>query len=1019
VAKAKPDAGMARLETREAAHAWLLQKKARALAADSRRVGHGDAFVAWPGYASDGRQYVAAALGAGASACLVEADGVEAFGFAADSRVGALRGLKAAAGDVASRFLATPSSKLDVVAVTGTNGKTSTAWWVAQALTTLGRRCGVVGTLGIGEPSRGVAGAGEPLHGDAAGAPAPPLAAMRSTGLTTPDPITLQNALADFVERGFAACALEASSIGIAEHRLAGTQVEVAVFTNFTQDHLDYHGDMRAYWQAKAQLFAWPGLRSAVVNVDDAQGLELADSLAGSAVDCWTVSMHGESARLVAEALRHDRDGLAFDVVEGDMRVAIATPLIGDYNAANLLCVIGVLRALGVPLADAARACAALTPVPGRMERVGAAIAASAAAARNAASRVAKGAGPEVVIDYAHTPDALEKALAALAPLAKARGGRLWCVFGCGGNRDAAKRPLMGAIACRLAGRVVVTSDNPRLESPDLILAQILAGAIGHDEIDVIEKRAEAIAHAVGGAADEDVVLIAGKGHEDYQDIGGAKFPFSDAAHAAKALAARSSAASKTTTSTASTSTTATGTTMMTLDDAARMLPDARVVGSVTTAITRVHSDTRSVAPGDFFVALRGERFDAHAYLADAKAAGAVAALAERGLEEAALPGLVVADSRRALGELAAAWRRRFAMPLVAVTGSNGKTTVTQMIASIFRAWVGDAAFATEGNFNNDIGLPLTLLRLREGCRAAVVELGMNHAGEIARLAQIAAPTIALVNNAQREHLEFMATVDAVARENGSAIAALGDDGVAVFPADDAHAAIWREIAGARRTTNFALHVPADVSGSAVWHGDHWVVSMQTPAGAASFSLRLGGTHNVRNALAASAAALAAGSSLEAIVRGLESFVAVRGRSQAKRYARAGSDVMLIDDSYNANPDSVRAAIDVLAALPAPRWLVLGDMGEVGDQGPAFHREVGAYASEKGIESLWAAGAESANTTAPFVGARAFADVDALIGALGEAPAAASVLVKGSRFMRMERVVAALTGESAEAAHAA
>ena len=294
----------------------------------------------------------------------------------------------------------------------------------------------------------------------------------------------------------------------------------------------------------------------------------------------------------------------------------------------------------------------------------------------------------------------------------------------------------------------------------------------------------------------------------------------------------------------------------------------------------------------------------------------------------------------------------------------------------------------------------------------------MNHVGEIARLAQIAAPTIVLVNNAQREHLEFMATVEAVARENGSAIAALGDDGVAVFPADDAHAAIWREIAGARRTITFALHEAADVSGSAVWHGDHWIVAMQTPAGAATFTLRLGGTHNVRNALAASAAALAAGSSLEAIVRGLESFVAVRGRSQAKRFARAGSEVMLIDDSYNANPDSVRAAIDVLAALPAPRWLVLGDMGEVGDQGPAFHREVGAYASEKGIESLWAAGAESANTAAPFAGARAFADVEALLGALAEAPPAASVLVKGSRFMRMERVVAALTGEPAGDAHA-
>ena len=1012
---------MARLESREAAHAWLLLRGARALVADSRQLAAGDAFVAWPGAASDGRRFVANALDAGASACLVEADDVEAFGFEREPRIGALRGLKVAAGEIASRFYGAPSDKLDLVAVTGTNGKTSTTWWIAQALAALGRRCGVVGTLGIGEPPAAGAGTGDPL------------ATMRSTGLTTPDPVTLQRALREFVDRGLAACAIEASSIGIAEHRLAGTRVAVAVFTNFTQDHLDYHGDMRAYWQAKAQLFAWPGLRSAVVNLDDAQGVELADTLNGNAIDCWTTSMRGQPARLRAEAVRHDRHGLAFELVEGAQRAPVATPLIGDYNAANLLCVVGVLRALGVGLAEAARACAALTPVPGRMQRVAAAAAADA---------------PEVVVDYAHTPDALEKTLAALAPLAQARGGVLWCVFGCGGNRDAAKRPLMGALACRLAGRVVVTSDNPRLEPPDLILAQILAGAIGHDEVDVIENRAQAIRHAIVSAAASDVVLIAGKGHEDYQDVGGVKLPFSDARHAADALAARTGAAGResvpaardattpagstsapaaptaTTAPTAPTATTATTTamtaptTMMTLGDAARMLPGARLVGSATTPIARVHSDTRSIAAGDLFVALRGERFDAHAYLADAKAAGAVAALAERGLEEAGLPGLVVEDTRRALGDLAAAWRRRFAMPLVAVTGSNGKTTVTQMIGAIFRAWVGEAAFSTRGNFNNDIGVPLTLLGLRDGCRAAVIELGMNHVGEIARLSAIAAPTIALVNNAQREHLEFMASVEAVARENGSAIAGLADDGVAVFPADDAHAPTWREMAGARRAVTFALDGAADVSGRAEWQGDRWSVALQTPAGAATLALRIAGRHNVRNALAATAAALAAGCPLEAIVRGLEGFSAVAGRSQTRRFVRDGAEATLIDDTYNANPDSVRAAIDVLAALPAPRWLVLGDMGEVGEQGAAFHREVGAYAKERGIDSLWAAGAESGNTAAPFAGARAFASVEALLATLHEAPAASSVLVKGSRFMRMERVVAALVGEPAKDAHA-
>jgi UDP-N-acetylmuramoyl-L-alanyl-D-glutamate--2,6-diaminopimelate ligase len=365
----------------------------------------------------------------------------------------------------------------------------------------IGRRSAVIGTLGIGEPP-----------------------ALESTGLTTPDPITLQTALADFAARGCTSCAIEASSIGIAEHRLAGTRVAVAVFTNLTQDHLDYHGDMVAYWQAKAQLFAWPGLKSAVVNLDDAQGVELAGTLASSTIDTWTVSTR-VAARLRASDIRYGRDGLAFDVCEGADRARIATPLIGDYNVSNLLATIGVLRALGIGLHEAAAACAGLTPVPGRMQRV-----ASGAEATGL---------PEIVVDYAHTPDALEKALAALRPLAAERGGKLWCVFGCGGNRDAAKRPLMGAIAIKLAEHVVVTSDNPRLESPDFILSQILVGTIGHDEVDVIENRAEAIRLAIRSAAAADVILLAGKGHEDYQEIAGRRLPFSDAVVARAALAKR------------------------------------------------------------------------------------------------------------------------------------------------------------------------------------------------------------------------------------------------------------------------------------------------------------------------------------------------------------------------------------------------------------------------------------------------------------------------------------------------
>ncbi len=452
---------------------------------------------------------------------------------------------------------------------------------------------------------------------------------------------------------------------------------------------------------------------------------------------------------------------------------------------------------------------------------------------------------------------------------------------------------------------------------------------------------------------------------------------------------------------------------MMTLAQAHTMLPGSTLVGDGATEITRVHSDTRTLQRGDLFVALKGERFDGHDLLPEAKAGGAVAAVAQRGLAEAGLAGLQVADTQVALEALARAWRSHHHLPLIAVTGSNGKTTVTQMIASILRAWHGDGAFATEGNLNNHIGVPLTLLRLSQDDarwhRAGVVELGMNHAGEIAHLARIAQPTIALVNNAQREHQEFMASVEAVARENGAAIEALGPAGTAVFPADDAYASLWRQMAGARPQLTFALQGDADVTADAMWLDDHWALTLHTPAGAVPLALRMAGMHNAKNALAAASCALAAGAPLDAIRRGLEAFEPVKGRSQLKSLKRGGQRVALIDDSYNANPDSVRAAIDVLATMRAPHALLLGDMGEVGSRGPEFHAEVGAYARERGIEQFWCAGALSVHAAQAYgAAARHFADAPALVAAIGELPNVVSILVKGSRFMKMERVVQAL-----------
>ncbi|HSI58433.1 MAG TPA: UDP-N-acetylmuramoyl-tripeptide--D-alanyl-D-alanine ligase, partial [Ideonella sp.] len=404
---------------------------------------------------------------------------------------------------------------------------------------------------------------------------------------------------------------------------------------------------------------------------------------------------------------------------------------------------------------------------------------------------------------------------------------------------------------------------------------------------------------------------------------------------------------------------------MMTLAQAQALVPGSVLVGDGAAAIARVHTDTRTLASGDLFVALKGEFFDAHDFLPQARAAGAVAAIASHGLAEAGLPGLQAPDTLAALQALARGWRAQHRLPLIAVTGSNGKTTVTQMIASILRAAHGDAALATAGNFNNHIGVPLTVLRLAAH-QAAVVELGMNHPGEIAELAAIAQPTVALINNAQREHLEFMHSVEAVARENGSVIAALPSDGTAVFPADDAFTPLWRELAGERRVMSFALDTAADVTAQAQWQVDHWAVQLHTPAGDAASSLRVAGRHNVKNALAATASALAAGVALADVVRGLAAFEPVKGRSQVRPLARGGTALTLIDDTYNANPDSVRAAIDVLAALPAPRWIVLGDMGEVGDQGPAFHTEVGQHARASGIEHLWCAGDMASHIAAAY-----------------------------------------------------
>ncbi len=469
----------------------------------------------------------------------------------------------------------------------------------------------------------------------------------------------------------------------------------------------------------------------------------------------------------------------------------------------------------------------------------------------------------------------------------------------------------------------------------------------------------------------------------------------------------------------------ATGAKLASFDPSAGSGQDSARGSGAEVRCNAVSSDSRKIAQGDLFVALRGEHFDGYNFVATAARAGAAAALVNADSHEAQVAGekaqgarftpgiplLVVEDTRLALGRLAGWWRRQFAIPLVAITGSNGKTTVKEMLASILREAAGsaDAVLATQGNLNNDIGMPLTLLQLNATHRYAVLEMGMNHSGEIDYLTRIAAPDVALINNASGAHLEELGSVEGVARAKGEIFAGLPHHGTAVINSDDAHAPLWRALAGAHQLLEFGLDPHADVCGTWQPHGYGLRLDVTAPQGMFAADLQVPGAHNARNALAATAAAIVLNISLETIARGLEKFGGVARRLQRKAALHGAN---LIDDTYNANPASLRAAIGVLAQAAGKRILVLGDMGELGDAAAIFHAEIGGEARRAGIEKLYALGTLSVNAAREFGGgAQHFERIEDLQAALEkELDANTTVLVKGSRFMKMERVVNYLVG---------
>ena len=946
------------------------------LCSDSRKIESGDAFVAYafdPLDANndkhDGRSYVDVAVRNGAGAVLWQEGKLMPT---LDIPARAVSQLNVLAGHIAHAYYDKPSEAMRMIAITGTNGKTSSAQWLAQILAKHQLPCGIMGTLGVGFPH-----------------------AMQETGFTTPQAIEVHRYLADMRAQGARAMAMEVSSHALEQGRVNGVAYEVALFTNLSRDHLDYHGDMASYEAAKACLFTWNTLKTAVINTDDEVGLRYAQiaEQCGVTVIGYGVNPQPNGVKHYLQASAIDQSGALTKFVlnvDGSSHT-VTSRLVGEFNVMNMLGVLGVCMALGLNVAECVADCAQISPAPGRMQRFG-------------------GDGePLVVVDFAHTPDALEKTLAALKPIAQQRGGQLTCVFGCGGDRDPGKRPQMGAIAQQIADRVVVTSDNPRTEVPEQIVRDILAGMTANERVQSEVHRPSAIDQTVAAAGAADVILVAGKGHEPYQDVQGVKHPYSDLAQAEQALGLWQAA--------------------QVSDDAASAERTAQAPSSTEhmgscningehVYFNRVSIDTRTMQPDDLLVALKGERFDAHDFLPQLKVGQVAAVLAERVPEGFAIPHVLVNNSHLALQDLAKSWRTQFDVPVAVVTGSNGKTTVKEMLAAIMRVAFGDDYLATRGNLNNDIGLPLTLLDMRKNHRAAVIELGMNHPGETAQLAPIVAPTVAIINNAQREHQEFMQTVEAVAQEHADVIGSVVEGGAVVFPADDEYAALWRERAQARGLAihDFSLDESVHASYTARYELGLYASTVQliTPMGQCTTQINIPGVHNVHNALAACAACTAMGLPLDTIAKGLANFVPAKGRLQTHRLSAlgaSGTDVILIDDTYNANPDSVLAAIEVLANSAGRKILVLGDMGEVGDEGEAFHAEIGAHAAQRGVNVLLATGDMMRSATQAFgVGAQHFNDVGAMADVVRAhvQAGANTILIKGSRFMGMERVVDAL-----------
>ncbi|AGF47856.1 UDP-N-acetylmuramoyl-L-alanyl-D-glutamate--2,6-diaminopimelate ligase [Candidatus Kinetoplastidibacterium crithidiae] len=899
---------------------------------DSRKILHGDVFVLnGVSNQNDLSLYIAEAINKKASAIVIEKNFEVSNELIKQNNIKCLKvhNLGAILGYLADKWYGQPSSKIEIIAITGTNGKTTCANWIAQSLNNHGRKCGVIGTIGAILPD------GRVIY----------------RGLTTPDILMMHWIIFEMYMDGVEFIVMEASSIGIDQGRLNSLKLKIACFTNLTRDHLDYHKNLNAYQLAKSKLFSFESLSNIVINIDDFFGREILKQTPRSLQITFGLD-HQLDPNISAYDISKTEKGYSFRIAIFDYFSNVVFGVIGEHNISNVLLVVGVLKTIGMANKDIIHAIEKLKNVYGRMEVVEPLL---GFRHNNMAT---------VVIDYAHTPDALEKTLISLKEKSILKQGKLICVFGCGGDRDQGKRKDMTKIALSISDKVVITSDNPRSEDPEVIISQMLEGNDYSDNVFVISKRSRAILYAIWNSDYRDIVLIAGKGHEKYQDGIYGKIFFDDTQWSQLAM----------------------------------ILPNA----------SGVSIDSRSLEKGNLFFALKGPNFNGHDYLDSAYRKGACAAIVSHDLQHPSekIPQILVDNTYDALIDTSFSWRRKCHISSIAVVGSNGKTTTKEMISLILSSFLGnDYCHHTKGNLNNHIGVPLTILGLKENHKVGVFELGMNHPGEINILSEIVKPNIAVITNAQREHQEFMKDVNSVAYENGSVINFIAEDGFVIYPGDDICTKIWDELSIGKKVLRFGLNKDCNVYAKDVFLSKEKTscIVVFNAEISSPLTLNIPGIHNLKNALAAITVALAFGIPFFKAIKYISCFQSLKGRMC---FHRLDNGVILIDDTYNSNPDSAIAAIDVLKKLQKPQILVFGDMGEVGSDGNSMHHEIGKYAYENGIDSLIAIG-DFSNVLLESFGANSLVckDIEEIIEIINKISGPASVLVKGSRFMKMERII--------------